>query len=124
ALVVDDEPDARELFASILESAGATVRTASSAADALRLLDERTDVLLTDIEMPGQDGYELLRHALGARDLSSQRLVTIAVTAYARSVDRKRSLDAGFDRHLAKPVEPAELISVIASLVSAPGLAG
>ena len=116
ALVVDDEADARELFASILVSAGAEVLTAPSAADALRVLDAGgIDVLLSDIEMPGEDGYELLQHAIAAR--VGQPLVAIAVTAYARTADRRRALDAGFQWHLSKPVEPAELVAVIASLV-------
>jgi signal transduction histidine kinase/ActR/RegA family two-component response regulator len=117
-LVVDDEPDARELFTSILETAGAAVVTAASAAEALRSLErERADVLLSDIEMPDRDGYELLARVAGSP--RNSQLVTIAVTAYARSVDRKRALDAGFDHHLAKPVEPAELVSTIAALVGA-----
>jgi signal transduction histidine kinase/ActR/RegA family two-component response regulator len=116
-LVVDDEPDARELFGSILETAGASVQTASSAGEALRLLgDEEVDVLVSDIEMPGDDGYTLLERAVSARQ--GRPLIAIAVTAYARTADRRRILDAGFVWHVAKPIEPAELVSVIASLVS------
>ena len=113
-LVVDDEVDSRELFASILESAGAEVLTAASAADAHRLLEtERVDVLLSDIGMPGEDGYELLQRS---RDGGAGRVPALAVTAYARAADRRRALDAGFDEHLAKPVEPADLVGVVASL--------
>jgi signal transduction histidine kinase/CheY-like chemotaxis protein len=116
-LVVDDEPDARELFASILEASGATVLVASSASDAFDLLtNEGAQVLLSDLEMPGEDGYELLR-----RVRTNQRIppmVAVAVTAYARAADRRRALAAGFDWHLAKPIEPTELIAVIASLVT------
>lgn len=116
-LVVDDEPDARELFASILEGAGATVLTASSAQDARRILeDDGAQVLLSDIEMPGEDGYELLQRARANPRLP--RFIAVAVTAYARTVDRRRALDAGFDWHLAKPIEPSELVSVVASLVN------
>ena len=115
-LVVDDEPDARELFASILETAGGTVLTASSARDALRILeDDGAQVLLSDIEMPGEDGYELLHRTRANPRLA--HLIAVAVTAYARTVDRRRALAAGFDWHLAKPVEPAELVALVASLV-------
>jgi signal transduction histidine kinase len=114
-LVVDDEPDARELFASILQGAGATVWTAASAADAIRQLVAREiDVLLSDIEMPGEDGYQLLQHAYAERS----DLIAVAVTGYARAVDRQRALQAGFDAHLAKPVEPSELVGLVASLVA------
>jgi signal transduction histidine kinase/ActR/RegA family two-component response regulator len=120
-LVVDDEADARELFGSILETAGAAVFTASSAADALRILDEEEiDVLISDIEMPGEDGYELLKRAAASRQAKKRAPVpAVAVTAYARTADRRRALDAGFKWHLAKPVEPSELVSAIASLISA-----
>ncbi|MGB2715249.1 MAG: ATP-binding protein [Vicinamibacterales bacterium] len=116
-LVVDDEQDSRELFASIVERAGAIVQTASTAEEALRIIETDTvQVLLSDIEMPGDDGFELLKRA--RQSTATPTFVAIAVTAYARSVDRRRALDAGFDQHLAKPVEPAELVSVIASLIS------
>ena len=120
-LVVDDEAEARELFTSILEHAGASVITASSAEEALTILAAGPlDVLMSDIEMPGADGYQLAARALAqARDRGT-RLNTIAVTAYARTEDRMRALEHGFHWHLAKPVEPSELVSVIASLVYAP----
>jgi signal transduction histidine kinase/ActR/RegA family two-component response regulator len=115
-LIVDDEADARELFTSILEDAGATVLTASSAAGARPILEsEQIDVLLSDIEMPREDGYHLLRDAAAMRH--GDRLIPVAVTAYARTTDRRSALDAGFKWHLAKPVEPTELVAVIASLV-------
>ena len=116
-LVVDDEQDSRELFASIVERAGAIVQTASTTEEALRILEtDGVQVLLSDIELPGGDGFELLKRA--RHGTTTPPFVAIAITAYARSVDRGRALDAGFDRHMAKPVEPAELVSVIASLVS------
>jgi signal transduction histidine kinase/CheY-like chemotaxis protein len=116
-LIVDDEEDARELFASIVERAGATVLTAPSARDALRILaGGNIHVLLSDIEMPGEDGYELISQVRA--NLHIPPPVSIAVTAYARNVDRRRALDAGFDWHLAKPIEPAELVAVIASLTT------
>jgi signal transduction histidine kinase/CheY-like chemotaxis protein len=120
-LVVDDEPEARELFASILETAGARVVTAASASDALAILDGAVqDVLLSDIEMPDQDGYELVGKALALANDRGARLNTIAVTAYARTEDRLRALDHGYQWHLSKPIEPAELVSVVASLANAP----
>jgi signal transduction histidine kinase/ActR/RegA family two-component response regulator len=116
-LIVDDEADARELFASILEGSGASVITASSAEEAMDALRAtRIDVLVSDIEMPGEDGYSLLQRANAERN--SNPLVAIAVTAYARTADRRRALEAGFKSHLAKPVEPAELVAAIAALVS------
>ena len=118
-LVVDDEPDARELFSSILEAAGATVQNASSAAEAVRILRERrTDVLLSDIEMPGEDGYQLLERVMADDRIGDERLIVIAVTAHARPTDRRRALDAGFHSHLPKPIEPRDLVAVIGSLVS------
>jgi signal transduction histidine kinase/ActR/RegA family two-component response regulator len=116
-LVVDDEADSRELFGSILEAAGAAVLRAPSAADALPILDhEDVDVLITDIEMPGEDGYHLLERARTAHP--DRPLAAIAVTAYARAADRRRALDAGFKWHLAKPVEPSELVAAVASLAT------
>ncbi len=116
-LIVDDEGDARELFASIVERAGASVLTAPSAREALRILGGGSvQVLLSDIEMPGEDGYELIAQVRVNPFIP--RPISIAVTAYARSVDRQRALDAGFDWHLAKPIEPAELVAVIASLTA------
>jgi CheY-like chemotaxis protein len=115
-LIVDDEADARELFASILEAAGAAVLSAPSAAGAREILaSEEIDVLLSDIEMPDEDGYRLLRDATAMP--RGDRLIAVAVTAYARTADRRRALESGFRWHLAKPVEPAELVAVIASLV-------
>jgi CheY-like chemotaxis protein len=120
-LVVDDEPEARELFASILETAGARVVTASSASDALAILDGAIqDVLVSDIEMPDQDGYELEGKALALAHDRGTRLNTNAVTAYARTEDRSRALDHGYQWHLSKPIEPSELVSVVASLANAP----
>ena len=116
-LVVDDEPDARDLFASMLRGAGAVVTTAISAAEARHLLATNPpQVLVADIEMPEEDGYELM-HTVRSGG-GPKQLIAVAVTAYARDVDKRRALDAGFDWHLAKPVEPDDLISVIASLLA------
>ena len=118
-LVVDDEAQASEMFATILERAGATVVTAASAQEALILLQGHSpDVLLSDIEMPSEDGYSLVQKARALDRSRSGRLLAIAVTAYARPEDRRQSLQAGFDGHVTKPVDPFELVSAIATLVA------
>jgi signal transduction histidine kinase/ActR/RegA family two-component response regulator len=115
-LVVDDEHDALELFATILARAGAAVRTAASTAEALEILDGWTpDVLVSDIEMPGEDGYALIRR-VRARGGRAGAIPAVAVTAYGRLEDRVRVLEAGFQMHVVKPVEPKEIVAVIASL--------
>jgi len=118
-LIVDDEPDGRALVARILEGRGARPICASNAEEALgHLTRQRFDILLSDIGMPLVDGYELMRRV---RALDSERsggpIPAIAITAYARSEDRQRSLLAGYHMHLAKPVEARELIAGIASLL-------
>jgi len=119
-LVVDDDKQARELFTTILENAGARVRAAASADDALALMAmEWPDVLVSDIEMPNQDGYTLLRRAR-EREKVDGHLPAIAVTAHARPEDHARALDNGFDWHLAKPIEPDDLVKVVAMVVEAP----
>jgi signal transduction histidine kinase/CheY-like chemotaxis protein len=115
ALVVDDEPDARELLRRLMREYGCDVTVASSAAEALQALaDRRYDVLLTDIGMPVMDGYELLRRMYAD---TAARPTAIAVTAFARAEDRDRALSAGFAGHLAKPVNPARLLKLLARLV-------
>jgi len=115
-LVVDDEPQARELFSAIVEHAGAEVRVAGSARDALAIVPSwPPDVVLSDIEMPLEDGYVLM-DGLNALDGIAQRPIAVAVTAHSRPEDRLRALEMGFSWHLPKPVEPSELVSVIASL--------
>jgi signal transduction histidine kinase/ActR/RegA family two-component response regulator len=115
-LVVDDEPEARERFSTMVEQAGAEVRVASSAPDALAILRAwGPDVLLSDIEMPRDDGYVLIERMLDQIDEGAGP-VAIAVTAHSRLDDRLRALEAGFSWHLTKPVEPDELVRVIASL--------
>ncbi|HEX8072730.1 MAG TPA: hybrid sensor histidine kinase/response regulator [Pyrinomonadaceae bacterium] len=113
-LVVDDQPDARELLALVLGRAGAAVSTAASAAEALALFERAgVDVLVSDVGMPVEDGYALV----GRIKAMNRGLVpAVALTAYATEEDRQRALAAGFDAHVAKPVEPAELVSVIAGL--------
>jgi signal transduction histidine kinase/CheY-like chemotaxis protein len=113
-LIVDDEPDARELFASVLEAAGASVMVASSAAGAILIMrDETVHVLLSDIEMPGEDGYQLLKRARAQHSA----LIAVAVTGYARATDRQRAIESGFDAYFSKPVDPTELAEAISGLV-------
>jgi PAS domain S-box-containing protein len=120
-LVVDDEADARELLRRLLAEQGCEVATAGSAEEALTILGgQRCDVLLSDIGMPGTDGYELLRR-VRARDAAQK---AIAVTAFARPQDRERALAAGFDGHLAKPVNPVRLLQMLAEVAPAERTAG
>ena len=116
AIVVDDEIDARELLQRVLESAGARVATAGSTPEAIeRLHDASFDVLVSDIGMPGEDGYELIRRV--RRRLSKDALPALALTAYARPEDRAKVIAAGYQHHVAKPLEPARVVALVASLV-------
>jgi PAS domain S-box-containing protein len=117
-LVVDDEPDARALIKRLLEDCEAAVTVAASAAEAFDLLRSALpDVLISDVGMPQEDGYSFIRRvrALGAAEGGA--VPAVALTAYARSEDRMSAIRAGFQHHVAKPVEPAELITIVASLV-------
>lgn len=116
-LVVDDEADARELLSVILGQCGATVTPVGSVAEALDEIEKaRPNILLSDIEMPGEDGYLLIRKLREQERKNGGRIPAAALTAHARVEDRMRALSAGFDTHVAKPVEPVELVTVIASL--------
>jgi PAS domain S-box-containing protein len=116
-LVVDDDPEGLDLAALILVNAGAEVRTSPSAAAAMAILEGWSpDVLVTDLAMPDEDGFSLLRRARRVTTLRGRRLPALALTAYGRSEDRLRVLEAGFSLHLAKPVSPAELLLCVASL--------
>lgn len=116
-LVVDDDPDSLDLLRITLDEAGAEVATAGSASAGLEAaLRERPHVLVSDIGMPGVDGYSFIR-ALRARSAAEGGTVTsIALTAYTRAEDRTKALDAGFTAHVGKPVDPADLVAMIASL--------
>jgi CheY-like chemotaxis protein len=115
-LVVDDEPDARDLLTAVLEQRGADVTAVASAAEALQALERSTqDVLVSDIGLPGDDGYALIR-AVRARDGHGRRIPAVAVTAYARVEDRARALAAGFQVHVAKPIDPGEFAATIAEV--------
>jgi len=117
-LVVDDEVDTRELFRVALGKCGAEVLTAGSAADALAAIEEgRPDLLVSDIGMPGEDGYELIRKVRALPAERGGKIPAIALTAYARTEDRVRALRAGYHMHISKPVELAELLTVMASLI-------
>ena len=116
-LIVDDDAGAREVMASALETSGATVTAAASAEEALELLtgDRTIDVLLSDIAMPGHDGYDLIRQ-LRSRSSHLAALPAAAVTACASSEERERALAAGFQLHLSKPVLPHVLVEAVANL--------
>jgi PAS domain S-box-containing protein len=121
-LVVDDEPDARELIRRVLSDCAAEVITAGTAADALELVRQyRPHVLVSDIGMPDVDGFELLRRIRALGDAGGGRLPAIALTAFARSQDRTRALRAGFLVHVSKPVEASELIATVATVAGRTG---
>jgi PAS domain S-box-containing protein len=115
-LVTDDQADERQLLSMILGREGAEIRTARSAAEAITMVEEwRPDVLVSDVEMPFEDGYSLIRRV---RDLGSSRggaVPAIAVTAHARAEDRERALEAGFNDHIAKPIDRTKLLDAVAA---------
>ena len=116
-LVVDDEFDTRELLKKGLEYCGATVKLAGSASDALDKLDtDVPDILISDIGMPGTDGYDLIRQVRDLANEKSRKIAAIALTAYTRVEDRLQALRAGYDMHVPKPVELTELVAVAASV--------
>ncbi|HZG52166.1 MAG TPA: hybrid sensor histidine kinase/response regulator, partial [Pyrinomonadaceae bacterium] len=116
-LLVEDEPDAREMLVAVLKQCRADVRAVANAADALLELEVwRPEVLISDIEMPGEDGYTLIRKIRALTPERGGKIPAAALTAYARAEDRMRALLAGFQLHVPKPVEPAELAAVVASL--------
>lgn len=121
-LVVDDEPDTRELIEALLGEQGAEVTTVSTAKDALdSLLRNRPDVIVSDIGMPHGNGYDLIREVRGLKPEQGGATPAIALTAFARVEDRLRALQAGFQMHIPKPVVPSELIDTVAALVEQAG---
>jgi hypothetical protein len=116
-LIVDDDGDTRALLRAMLESRGATVSTARSAPEALSVIaSAKPDILICDIGMPGEDGYDLIRQVRelpGARHAS---IPAVALTAYARREDVGRAIEAGYQVHLAKPVDPQALARVLFAL--------
>ncbi|MDB5288781.1 MAG: two-component hybrid sensor and regulator [Phycisphaerales bacterium] len=116
-LAVDDEPDARNLIRRVLEDCGAKVIVAATAQEAFELvLREHPDMIVSDIGMPGEDGYELIKKVRALRPEHGGRTPAAALTAFARAEDRTRALRAGYQTHVSKPVEPTELTAVVASL--------
>jgi len=116
-LVVDDDSDSREVLAVQLTQRGATTSVSASADDALRKLDAfKPDVIVADIGMPGEDGYSLIRKVRNSALDHSRLTPAIALTAYAGDGNRRRALDAGYQKHISKPAEPEELAMTIASL--------
>jgi CheY-like chemotaxis protein len=119
-LLIEDEPDTRDALARVLRAAGAQVReagTASAGYEAYR--NDAPDLVISDIGLPGEDGYALIRK-IRSVDKAAGRPATpaLALTAFARNEDRARALSAGFDEHLAKPLEPEELIATAGRLIA------
>jgi signal transduction histidine kinase/CheY-like chemotaxis protein len=116
-LIVDDEPDARGLLTAMLASTDARISEAGSAGEALRMFElDRPDILLADIGMPVTDGYSLMRRIRGLADGDNRHVRAVAISAYARREDRQRALTAGFNDHLAKPVQRDELFQILERL--------
>jgi signal transduction histidine kinase len=117
-LVVDDDLDTCETIAAVLAAAGAEIRTCLSASQALAAIDATVpDLLVSDIAMPGDDGYALIRKIRARRTEDGGRIPAVALTAYGRTEDRTKALSAGFHTHVGKPVEPSQLVSVVASVM-------
>jgi CheY-like chemotaxis protein len=120
-MVVDDDADSLDYFAMALRAAGAVVSVASNADDALRIVQEqRPDAVLSDIAMSGHDGYWLLGEIRGLADEAVRRLPIVATTAYGREHSRERTLAAGFNDHLSKPVLPEALWRAMARAAGRP----
>jgi PAS domain S-box-containing protein len=116
-LVVDDDQDSLALAREILETTGATVITADSALDALgKLRRNRANVLIADLGMPVMDGFALIAQVRGSADNAIREIPAAALTAFARSEDRVRAMESGFEVHLSKPIDPAELMATVAAL--------
>jgi CheY-like chemotaxis protein/anti-sigma regulatory factor (Ser/Thr protein kinase) len=121
-LVVDDEPDTRALLEYVLTQCEAQVTQAGSAREAVAALEQGSfDLLVSDVGMPEEDGHSLIRKVRDLPPAKGGRIPALALTAYARSEDRAAAFKAGFDMHLAKPISPAELLVVVARLVSSHG---
>ena len=117
-IAIDDEADALGLLRVVLEAAGAEVSTFASPAEALdRMAAERPDALIVDVGMPGMDGYDFIRRLRSSAEPSVRDVPAAALTAFARAEDRTRALQSGFEMHLAKPVDPGELVAAVATLV-------
>ncbi len=118
-LVVDDDDDSRFYITTVLEADGATVVAVTSAAEAWEVLPKlQPDVFICDIAMPGEDGYTLIRKIRSLQNDKLRQVPAVALTAYGDSEDRIRALEAGFNTHVAKPVDPGELVVIIANVVA------
>jgi CheY-like chemotaxis protein len=118
-LVVDDEADARDLISIILTQSGAEVKAVATAADALHeLMEWRPDVLVSDIGLPGEDGYTLIRRvrAVEAKVGALRKVPAVALTAYARGQERLQALAAGYQAHISKPAKSTDLVLTIKNL--------
>jgi len=117
-LVVDDDQDTCEIIGAVLAAAGAEIRTCLSASQALAAIDARVpDLLVSDIAMPGDDGYTLIRKIRARKTEEGGRMPAVALTAYGRTEDRMKALSAGFHMHVGKPIEPSQLVNVVASVM-------
>jgi CheY-like chemotaxis protein len=118
-LVVDDDEDSRFYITTVLEADGASVTAVTSAAAGLKVLPElQPDILICDIAMPSEDGYTLMGKIRALKPDISGKVPAIALTAYGDSEYRNRALEAGFQVHVAKPVDPGELVAIVANLVN------
>ena len=119
-LIVDDDRESCEMMLEALRGYGASVRAAMSAGDAVDALSEfHPDLVLSDIAMPGRDGYAVLSEVRALETTLGHRVPVAAVTAYAHAEDRERAIAAGFDDYLAKPIDPAALARAVAALAAA-----
>ncbi|MBX9258274.1 response regulator [Desmonostoc muscorum CCALA 125] len=118
-LVVDDDDDSRFYVTTVLEADGASVTAVASAAAALKVLPQlQPDILICDIAMPSEDGYTLIRKIRSLKPDIYGKLPAIALTAYGDLEYRKTALEAGFQIHVPKPVDPSELVAIVANLVN------
>jgi CheY-like chemotaxis protein len=118
-LVVEDDPDARELVAAILEDAGAVVESAESAAAGFAAVQSfRPQLLVSDIGMPDEDGYSLIRRVRALGAAGGGGIPSIALTAYTQAQDRAKAMDAGFNLHMGKPIKPTDLVAAVKTLAS------
>jgi CheY-like chemotaxis protein len=118
-LLVDDDRDTCDVVGAVLQGAGAEVRKCLSASQALLALDRWVpDILVSDIAMPGEDGYSLIRKIRARRTEEGGSVPAVALSAYGRQDDRTKALSAGFQVHLGKPIEPNRLVSIVASIAT------
>jgi CheY-like chemotaxis protein len=118
-LIVDDDEDIRDFLGFVLEQAGAEVRIATSGIEALQAVEQSPpDILLSDIGMPEMDGYMLIRQIRAMPPEQGGQILALALSAYAGEVNRQQALAAGFQQHVAKPIDPDALIAVILDIIT------